>query len=164
MIDNLLEKMGCLSIICTMKQPKKVTIYTDGACSGNPGKGAYAAIILYKDRRKIIKGACSRTTNNKMELTAAIKALESLTEPCEVMLYTDSAYLVGGMTGWIAAWKKNGWKTAGKKSVKNRELWERLSLLNKRHNIRWIKVAGHSGNELNELCDKLAKEQIGLIE
>lgn len=146
------------------KQMKGIIIYTDGACSGNPGRGGYAAVIKYKDSRKIVKGFEKETTNNKMELTAALKALEIIKEPCEIALFTDSSYLIGGMTGWVKQWQKNGWRTAGKKPVKNKELWEKLSILNAKHNVRWIKVSGHSGDELNELCDRLAKEQITSIE
>ena len=140
---------------------KSVKIYTDGACSGNPGAGGWGAILLYGDVEKEISGFAEETTNNRMELMAAIKALNMLKMPCKVELYSDSAYLVNGFTqGWIYGWKKNGWKTAGKEAVKNVELWQELDRLNKVHTITWIKVKGHSDNEYNNRCDKLATGEI----
>ena len=140
---------------------KLVEIYTDGACSGNPGKGGWAAVLIYKDIRRQISGAERETTNNRMELLAAIRALEALKMPCEVKLYSDSAYLCNGFNkGWIYNWIRNGWKTAAKKNVENVELWQRLYELTRTHNVEWIKVAGHSDNELNNLCDKLARQAI----
>ena len=135
----------------------KVTIYTDGACSGNPGKGGWGAVLIYNDVEKQISGASNETTNNIMELTAAIEALKLLKRPCKVQLYSDSAYLVNGFTkGWIENWQKNGWKTADKKEVKNKELWAQLYDFSRVHEIEWIKVKGHSDNEYNNICDRLA--------
>lgn len=140
---------------------KKVIIYTDGACSGNPGDGGWGAVLRYGDVEKEISGFEKNTTNNKMELTAAIVALNLLKLPCEVELYSDSAYLINGFTkGWIWGWKSNGWKTASKDDVKNVELWKELDRLNRMHKITWIKVKGHSDNEYNNRCDKLATGEI----
>ncbi len=137
----------------------EVTIYTDGACSGNPGKGGWGAVLIYNGITKTISGASENTTNNQMELMAPIKALELLKRPCKVKLYSDSAYLVNAFTnGWIYNWQKNGWKTANKSDVKNRDLWEKIYGFTKVHEIEWIKVKGHSTNEYNNLCDKMAVE------
>ena len=134
-----------------------VTIFTDGACSGNPGKGGWGAVLIYNDVEKQISGASIETTNNIMELTAAIEALKLLKRPCKVKLYSDSAYLVNGFEkGWIYNWQKNGWKTADKKDVKNKELWQQLYDFTLKHDIEWIKVKGHSDNKYNNICDKLA--------
>ena len=136
---------------------KQVKIYTDGACSGNPGPGGYGAILMYEENRKEISGGESNTTNNKMELMAAIVALETLKEPCEVELYSDSAYLVNAYNqNWIEGWKKNNWKNSSKQDVKNRALWERLEKQTTIHNVKFIKVKGHSDNEFNNRCDELA--------
>lgn len=143
---------------------QKVTIYTDGACSGNPGPGGWAAVLMYNEHRKEISGGEKDTTNNKMELLAAIKALDCLKNECEVSLYSDSAYLINSFEkGWIYNWNKNGWKTSDKEPVKNRELWEELYKHSKIHKISWIKVKGHSDNEFNNLCDKLAREEVNNI-
>lgn len=140
---------------------KKVEIYTDGACSGNPGDGGWGAILKYGGHEKEISGFEPNTTNNRMELLAAIKAMESLKEPCIVDLYSDSAYLVNGfLEGWIVKWKSNGWINSKKEDVKNRELWEILDTLNSKHKINWIKVKGHADNEYNNRCDKLATGEI----
>ena len=140
---------------------KRVVIYTDGACSGNPGVGGWGAVLIYGEAKKEISGAEKMTTNNRMELTAAIKALELLREPCEVELYTDSAYLCNAFTqNWIANWQRNGWVTTAKKPVENKDLWERLISLSKIHSINWIKVKGHAENELNNYCDMLARREI----
>ncbi len=137
---------------------KKVTIYTDGACSGNPGKGGWGAILIYGDVVKELSGGEDNTTNNRMELKAVIEALKALKSPCEVEIYSDSAYVVNAFTQkWIDNWIKNNWKTADKKSVKNVDLWQELLVLIKTHNVTFKKVKGHSDNELNERCDKLAK-------
>lgn len=139
----------------------RVDIYTDGACSGNPGKGGWGAILIYKGVEKEISGAEEDTTNNKMELTAPIEALKLLKHPCDVRVYSDSAYLINGfLQGWIYNWQKNGWKTADKKEVKNRELWEQIYSFTKIHKIEWIKVKGHSDNEYNNRCDKMAVDAI----
>lgn len=137
---------------------KKVTIYTDGACSGNPGKGGWGAILIYGDVVKELSGGEDNTTNNRMELKAVIEGLKALKSPCDVEIYSDSAYVVNAFTQkWIDNWIKNNWKTADKKSVKNVDLWQELLVLIKTHNVTFKKVKGHSDNELNERCDKLAK-------
>ena len=139
----------------------KVTIYTDGACSGNPGPGGWGAILMYKDKKKEISGGKKDTTNNIMELTAVVEALKMLKHPCEVDLYSDSAYVVNGFDkGWIYAWVKNDWKTADKKPVKNKEIWQELYELTKIHKVNFIKVKGHSDNEFNNRCDTLATTAI----
>jgi len=138
-----------------------VIIYTDGACSGNPGKGGWGAILMYGDKKKEISGAELETTNNRMELTAPIEALKLLKRPCCVKLYSDSAYLINAFSqGWIYNWQMNGWKTADKKDVKNRELWETIYQFTQIHKIEWIKVKGHSDNEYNNRCDKMAVDAI----
>jgi ribonuclease HI len=136
----------------------KVVIHTDGACSGNPGPGGWGAILESGPHRKEIKGGEARTTNNRMELTAAIEALEALKAPSDVELYTDSNYLRGGITSWIVGWKRNGWRTADKKPVKNIELWQRLDQADARHNVSWHWVKGHAGHDENERADELARE------
>ena len=137
-----------------------VQIFTDGACKGNPGVGGWGSILVYKDSVKEISGNTNNTTNNIMELTAVIKALESLKEQCHVMLTTDSNYVKDGITDWIKTWKLNGWKTANKKPVKNQELWKKLESLSKKHIVEWRWVKGHSGHPGNEHADKLANEAI----
>lgn len=140
---------------------KKVTIYTDGACSGNPGPGGYGAILIYNDIKKELSGSEGLTTNNKMELQAAIEALSALKEPCEVDLFTDSAYLCKAFNdGWIYSWIKKNWITSTGKPVENQEQWNLLLALSRKHKILWHKVKGHSNNEYNNLCDKLAREAI----
>lgn len=143
-----------------IKNLKKITIYTDGACSGNPGIGGWGAVLEYNGKIKEISGVQEDTTNNQMEMLAAVKALESLKEKCEVELYTDSKYLKDGITAWVHNWQKNGWKTANKKPVKNVELWQNLLELQKKHVISWRWIKGHDGNPGNELADKLATEAI----
>ncbi len=136
---------------------KKVDIYTDGACSGNPGKGGWAAILVYNKREKELSGSAAETTNNRMELTAAIKALEALKEPCEVTLTTDSRYVCDSVTkGWVYSWKKNGWKKGDKKPALNVDLWEQLLPLLEKHEVSFNWVRGHIGHPYNERCDKLA--------
>ncbi len=143
---------------------KKVTIYTDGACSGNPGPGGWGAILMYNETSKEISGANKDTTNNIMEITAVIEALKLLKEECEVKVYSDSAYVVNAFKqGWIYNWKKNNWKTASKDSVKNKELWEELYSLVQKHKVEFIKVKGHSDNEYNNRCDFLATSAIKTI-
>ncbi len=136
----------------------KVVIFTDGACSGNPGPGGWGAILSFGARRKEIHGGEAVTTNNRMELLAAIKALETLTRPCEVELYTDSGYLRNGITSWLAGWKRNGWKTADRKPVKNIELWQKLEEAASPHKITWHWVKGHAGHPMNERADEIARE------
>ena len=143
---------------------KKVKVYTDGGCEGNPGPGGWGAILIYGSVRKEISGADPDTTNNRMELTAAIEALRTLKQPCEVDLYTDSEYLRLGMTSWLANWKAKGWRTATKKPVKNRELWEALDAQASRHRIHWHWVKGHSLQPENERCDQLAAEAIAKLQ
>lgn len=141
-----------------------VTIYTDGACSGNPGPGGWGAILMYKDIKKEISGGNPETTNNIMELTAVIEGLKMLKFPCQVNLYSDSAYVVNAFEQkWIYGWLKNGWKTSGKLPVKNKELWQELCNLTKIHNVTFIKVKGHSDNEYNNRCDELARGEIKKI-
>ena len=135
-----------------------VIIHTDGACSGNPGPGGWGAILQFGQHRKELKGGEALTTNNKMELTAAIEALNALSRPCAIDLHTDSQYVKNGVQSWIHGWKKNGWKTADKKPVKNVELWQALDEATKRHQISWHWVKGHAGDELNERADELARE------
>jgi len=136
----------------------KVEIYTDGACRGNPGPGGWGAVLMYGDKRKEIFGGDANTTNNRMELMAAIQALSALTRECELTLYTDSQYVRKGITEWIDNWKKRGWKTAAKKPVKNADLWQELDGQVARHKINWVWVKGHAGNEGNELADQLANK------
>ena len=140
---------------------KKVKIYTDGACSGNPGPGGWGAILFYEENKKEIFGNKKDTTNNIMELTAVIEALKLLKVECEVELYSDSAYVVNAFEqGWIYNWRKNNWKTSGKDDVKNRELWEELDALTQKHKVKFIKVKGHSDNEFNKRCDYFATNAI----
>ena len=135
-------------------------IYTDGACRGNPGPGGWAAVLRYKGHEKTLYGAESLTTNNRMELMAAIRGLETLQRPCRVRLTTDSQYVQKGVTEWLANWKRNGWKTAAKKPVKNADLWQRLDAASAEHEIHWEWVRGHSGHSENELADELANKAI----
>ncbi len=142
-----------------MSEPH-VTVYTDGACSGNPGPGGWGAILGFGDHEKELKGGEPHTTNNRMELMAAIAALEALKRPCAVDLYTDSQYLRDGIMQWIKKWKANGWRTADKKPVKNVDLWQRLEGALKRHTVRWHWVRGHAGHPMNERADQLARDAI----
>ena len=139
---------------------KYIEIFTDGACKGNPGIGGWGAILIYKDHKKEICGSSADTTNNIMELTAVIKALDTLKEPCHVVLTTDSNYVKDGITAWIHNWKVNGWKTANKKAVKNKKLWLELDDLVKQHKITWKWIKGHSGHPENERADQLANQAI----
>ncbi len=139
----------------------KVELYCDGACSGNPGVGGYGAILRYGGREKELSGAAGETTNNRMEMTAAIAALESLTRPCRVVITTDSQYLVKGMTEWIQGWVRKGWVNSKKEPVLNRDLWERLLELSRVHTLEWRWVRGHNGHPENERCDELARNAIG---
>lgn len=139
---------------------KRVEIFTDGACSGNPGAGGWGAILRYNDVEKELSGGEENTTNNRMELTAVISALKALKEPCNITLYTDSRYVMDGIEKWIISWKQNGWKTANKKSpVKNVELWQELDALREKHEIRFVWVKGHAGHPENERCDELARNE-----
>lgn len=136
---------------------KKVQLYTDGACSYNPGPGGWGAILVYKDIEKEVSGFEPETTNNRMELTAVVRGLQMLKEPCDVTIYTDSAYIYNAFEkGWIVNWQKNGWKTSQKKPVENQDLWKLLIDYGKTHKLSWIKVKGHSGHPYNERADTLA--------
>jgi ribonuclease HI len=133
-----------------------VIVHTDGACSGNPGPGGWGAILTYGEHEKELKGGDPHTTNNRMELMAAIAALEALKKPAKVELHTDSKYVHDGISKWIHGWKRNGWKTADKKPVKNMDLWQRLDMAIQRHDVHWRWVKGHAGHEMNERADQLA--------
>ncbi|WP_205809433.1 ribonuclease HI [Micromonospora sp. HNM0581] len=136
-----------------------VRIWTDGACSGNPGPGGWGAVLRYGSHERELRGGeASHTTNNRMELTAAIEALESLTRPVTVELHTDSTYVRNGITSWLASWKRNGWRTAARQPVKNADLWQRLEAAGARHQITWLWVKGHNGHPENERADALANE------
>jgi ribonuclease HI len=136
---------------------KTVEIFTDGACSGNPGPGGWGALMRYNGKVKELSGGEALTTNNRMELTAAISALNALKEPVRVELHTDSEYVKNGISGWIEGWKRNGWKTSDKKPVKNAELWQALDQARRRHDVRWHWVRGHAGHPENERADELAR-------
>lgn len=140
---------------------KKITLYTDGACSGNPGKGGWAAILNYKNHEKVLSGGENQTTNNRMELMAVIAGLQALKERCRVDIYSDSAYVVNAfLQGWTVNWLENNWKTASNKQVQNIDLWQQLITLATKHEISWNKVKGHADNELNNRCDKIARDEI----
>ena len=134
-----------------------VEIFTDGACSGNPGPGGWGAILRYGDTEKELSGGEAETTNNRMELTAAIEALNALKRPCQIVLTTDSTYVKDGITSWIDGWKKRGWKNSQKKPVKNEDLWKALDEARSRHTVEWKWVKGHAGHAENERCDDLAR-------
>jgi ribonuclease HI len=140
-----------------MSELSEVEIFTDGACRGNPGPGGWAAILRYRRKEKELSGFAAATTNNRMEMTAAIEGLEALKRPCRVRLYSDSQYLRDGITKWINEWKRRGWRTAGKQPVKNIDLWQRLDAAAARHAVSWIWVRGHSGHPENERADALAR-------
>ena len=142
---------------------KQVEVHTDGACLGNPGPGGWAALLRYRGREREISGGEAMTTNNRMELTAAIMALEALREPCEVVLHTDSQYVRQGITLWMPNWLRRNWRTAGGDAVKNRDLWERLHQAASRHQVDWRWVKGHSGDPDNERVDQLAREQAQVL-
>jgi len=137
---------------------RMVEIYTDGACKGNPGPGGWGAVLRANHREKELSGSDPTTTNNRMELTAVIRALEALKEPCAVSLHTDSRYVIDGITKWVHGWQRNGWKTAAKKPVLNAELWQELLTATQRHRIQWLWVRGHSGHPENERADRLASD------
>ncbi|MFO1441374.1 MAG: ribonuclease HI [Verrucomicrobiaceae bacterium] len=142
---------------------KKVTIYSDGGCHGNPGPGAWAAVLQYGKHVREITGGTAATTNNRMELMAAIESLNMLKEACDIDFHTDSEYVRNGITQWLAGWKRNGWRTAAKKPVKNADLWQQLDTANSRHKVRWHWVKGHAGNDLNERCDELVQQAIAKV-
>ncbi|ABP67488.1 ribonuclease H [Caldicellulosiruptor saccharolyticus DSM 8903] len=140
---------------------KEVVIYTDGACSKNPGPGGWCAILIYKGIKKVLKGFEENTTNNRMELKAIIEGLKALKEPCKVTVYTDSAYIVNAINqNWIGKWQKNNWKTSEKEEVKNIDLWQELLEFLKVHNVKFEKVKGHSTDTLNNMCDEIARSMI----
>jgi len=140
---------------------KEVIIYTDGACSGNPGPGGWAAVLIYGDNKKEISGGENRTTNQRMEMYAALEGLKALKEPCRVKVYSDSAYLVNAFRrNWLQKWQRNGWLTVQKRPVENQDLWRALLEECARHRVTWHKVTGHSDNHLNNRCDQLAKQAI----
>lgn len=139
---------------------KQIEIFTDGACSGNPGPGGWGVLLRWNGVTKELYGGEADTTNNRMELTAAIKALNALKEPCEVDLYTDSVYVRNGISSWIDSWKANNWKTSAKKPVKNAELWQQLDEARSRHKVSWHWVKGHAGHPENERCDELARKGV----
>ena len=143
-----------------LKNMKKVEIFTDGACSGNPGPGGWGVLLRYNGQEKVLNGAEPDTTNNRMELLAVIRALEQLKEPCDIDLTTDSQYVKKGITEWLIAWKNRNWHTAGKKPVKNIDLWQRLEELAVKHKINWHWVRGHNGHRENEIVDELARSAI----
>lgn len=140
---------------------KEVTIYTDGACSGNPGPGGWGAVLIYKEVEKEISGYEDNTTNNRMEMTAVIEALGLLKESCNVTLYSDSAYIVNAINNhWVTNWVRNNWIKSDKKPVENTDLWKRIIELNSKHNVKYVKVKGHADNKYNNICDKLATDEI----
>ena len=140
---------------------KQVTVYTDGACSGNPGPGGWAALLIFGPHERELSGAEPQTTNNRMELRAAVEALSVLKEPCEVTVHTDSAYMQRAFAdGWLERWQRNGWKTASKKPVENQDLWKQLVALTERHRVHWVKVKGHADDVHNNRVDRLAVEAI----
>ncbi len=143
--------------------PEQVDIYTDGACRGNPGPGGWAALLRYGSRETTIHGAAQETTNNRMELQAALSALQKLKRPCTVRITTDSKYLMDGIQQWLPHWKRNGWKTSAKKPVKNQDLWQQLDGQVERHTVTWNWVQGHSGHAENEQVDRLANEAIDAL-
>lgn len=138
---------------------KKITIYTDGSCLGNPGPGGWAALLQYNGREKLIKGGETATTNNRMELMAVIQALSAVRHRCDIDLHTDSRYVMDGATRWIGNWRRNGWRTSQKKAVKNAELWQQLDELSQNHAIEWHWVKAHAGHKYNELVDQAARTE-----
>ena len=146
-----------------MTENKTVTLYTDGACKGNPGKGGWGVLMRYGSHEKELFGGEAHTTNNRMELTAIIQGLAALKRPCAVVIYTDSQYVKNGMEQWIHGWKKNGWKTAAKQPVKNEDLWQQLDQLAAQHQIQWQWVRGHAGHAENERADALANQGVASV-
>ncbi|WP_325314478.1 ribonuclease HI [Kingella oralis] len=147
-----------------MTQDKTVSLYTDGACKGNPGKGGWGVLMRYGSHEKELFGGEAHTTNNRMELTAIIQGLAAIKRPCAVVIYTDSQYVKNGMEKWIHGWKKNGWKTASKQPVKNEDLWQQLDRLAAQHQIQWQWVRGHAGHAENERADALANQGVASVE
>ncbi|MGL5758985.1 ribonuclease HI [Plesiomonas sp.] len=147
-----------MSLPIMQERQKQVALFTDGSCLGNPGPGGYGIVLRYRQHEKYVNAGYRLTTNNRMELLAAIVGLEMLTEPCQVSVTTDSQYVRQGITSWIHNWKKRGWKTADKKPVKNADLWQRLDKAAAIHQVEWLWVKGHAGHRENEICDQLARE------
>jgi ribonuclease HI len=139
---------------------QRVTIFTDGACRKNPGPGGWAAVLLYRGTQKTLSGSAPNTTNNRMELMAAIEALNALKRPCAVELFTDSEYLKKGIQSWLRGWKKRGFRTIDGTAVKNQDLWQKLEQAASQHKVEWHWIKGHAGNQFNELCDRLAREAL----
>ena len=162
MVSLLNSPSNCITHLERKMADEKVVIYTDGACKGNPGPGGWGAYLQYKGREKELYGGEKDTTNNRMELMAAIQALETLTRPCQIQLYTDSKYVLQGITEWMDGWKRKGWKTSAKQPVKNDDLWKRLDQAIQRHDIDWQWVRGHTGDIGNEKADELANK--GVVE
>lgn len=142
---------------------KKVVIHSDGGCHGNPGPGGWAAVLSYGRHQRVLSGGSPATTNNRMELQAAIEALNALREPCEVAFYTDSEYVKKGVESWMQSWKQNGWRTKSKQPVKNEDLWRALDTAAKKHRVHWNWLKGHAGHKGNEQCDQLASHAIAKI-
>lgn len=156
-VEHRTQRSATDSIDSSAMPLKKVTLYTDGACSGNPGPGGWAALLIYGARERVLTGAEPNTTNNRMELAAVVEGLRVLKERCEVAVHSDSSYVINAFKqGWMENWIKRGWVTAGKKPVKNRDLWEELNRQVGRHDVRWVKVKGHADDELNNRVDRLA--------
>ena len=155
-----LPRAGQSARLCCRSLMKHLTIHTDGACEGNPGPGGWAAILRYGERVRELSGGDPATTNNRMELQAALAALQALKEPCRIELHTDSEYLRNGMTEWLAGWKARGWRTKQKQPVRNEDLWRELDAQDQLHAIRWHWLKGHAGHPENERCDVLAKAEI----
>jgi ribonuclease HI len=141
-----------------MIQDEKITIYTDGSCLGNPGKGGWGAVMIYNNHQKNFSGSQEETTNNRMEIKAVIEALKNIKKPKEIQIYTDSKYVQNGITSWIFNWKKNGWKSSNRKPVKNIDLWQELDNLVQKYQISWHWVKGHDGDKYNEIADQLARK------
>ena len=139
---------------------KKIQIYTDGACSGNPGPGGWAAVLIHGKNLKTVSGQERDTTNNRMELLSVIKSLEILNQLCEIELYSDSQYVIKGITKWIYNWRKKNWRGSNKKPIKNKDLWQKLDKLSQKHKIKWLWIEGHIGKKINEQVDKMAKAEI----
>ena len=146
-----------------MADATSVIVYTDGACSGNPGPGGWSAILRFGPHEKVLQGGASLTTNNRMELRAALAALQALTRPCTVEIHTDSEYVKRGVTEWLAGWMRNGWRTSNKQPVKNRDLWQALHAAMQPHRLTWTWVRGHAGDEFNERADRLAVAALNTI-